>query len=208
MGATLAFEDESGFSLVSPLKRTWSPRGHTPVVRTLISHHKRVNAIGALLITPGGRRIRLVSQLHRKNVTGKQIVVFLTKLLRSVAGQIVLVWDNHPIHLRNIVKQFIANHDRLHVFAFPAYAPELNPAEGIWTQAKEFTAGTAPHHALRLITLTNFITTSTSPSNAPAVRNRAYGLASLRPNCRAFVDSGDILLSKLSSGQRESRHAV
>ena len=150
MGATLAFEDESGFSLVSPLKGTWAPRGQTPVIRTQISHHQRINALGALLVTPGGRCLRLFSRLQRKNINGKHVLAFLKKLLRTLKGQIVLVWDNHPIHVRKLVKAFIAQQPRLHVFYFPSYAPELNPVEGVWTQAKESTAGSAPHHLQEL----------------------------------------------------------
>ena len=150
MGATLAFEDESGFSLVSPLKGTWAPRGQTPVIRTQISHHQRINALGALLVTPGGRCLRLFSRLQRKNINGKHVLAFLKKLLRTLKGQIVLVWDNHPIHVRKLVKAFIAQQPRLHVFYFPSYAPELNPVEGVWTQAKEFTAGSAPHDVQEL----------------------------------------------------------
>jgi hypothetical protein len=48
--ATLALKDESGFSLVSPLKRTWSPRGQTPVTRTSLNHHQRLNLFGAVLV--------------------------------------------------------------------------------------------------------------------------------------------------------------
>ena len=140
------FEDESGFSLVSPLKRTWAPCGQTPVVRTHITHHQRVNALGALLVTPGGRRLRLLSRLRRQTINGQVIRAFLVRLLRTVAGPIVLVWDNHPIHTRRLVKDFIASHPRLHVFALPSYAPELNPVEGLWTQAKDATASGAPRH--------------------------------------------------------------
>ena len=150
MSATLAFEDESGFSLVSPLKGPWAPRGQTPVIRTQISHHQRVNAIGALLVTPGGLRLRLFSRLQRKNVNGKHVVAFLKKLLHSIKGPIVWVWDNHPMHGRKLVKAFIAQHPRLHVYHFPSYAPELNPVEGVWAQAKEYTAGSAPHHIREL----------------------------------------------------------
>jgi len=144
------FEDESGFSLVSALKCTWAPRGQTPVIRTEISHHQRVNALGALLVTPGGRRLRMLSHLRCRTLNGQHILGFLKKLLRTVPGQIVLVWDNHPIHTRRLVKAFLARQPRLHVFHFPPYAPELNPVEGIWTQAKESTAGSAPHHLQEL----------------------------------------------------------
>jgi putative transposase len=133
----LCFEDESGFSLVSPLKRTWAPRGQTPVVRTSIFHHSRLNVIGTLLISPAGKRIHLSTRLHHRSLTGQQIISFLESLLCQVHGPIVLVWDNHPIHKRKLVQLFIAEHPRLHLFPFPAYAPELNPAEGIWLHSSQ-----------------------------------------------------------------------
>jgi hypothetical protein len=34
--AWLAFFDESGISLIPPVRRTWSPRGRTPILRTPI----------------------------------------------------------------------------------------------------------------------------------------------------------------------------
>lgn len=33
LDARLVFEDEAGFSMTPPATRTWSRRGHTPVVR-------------------------------------------------------------------------------------------------------------------------------------------------------------------------------
>ena len=146
----MCFEDESGFSLVSPLKRTWAPRGQTPVVRTSISHHSRINVIGTLLISPARKRIHLSTRLHHRSLTGQQIISFLEHVLRQVHGSIVLVWDNHPIHKRKLVQQFIAEHPRLHIFQFPSYAPELNPAEGIWTQTAEYLAGSAPYDVSEL----------------------------------------------------------
>ena len=129
---------------MSPLKRTWAPCGETPVVHTSIAHHDRLNVLGAVFLTAGGKRLRLHVQLHSHNLTGHHIIGFLTHVLRRRRGQIVLVWDNHPTHRRKTVQQFLARHPRLHVFPFPSYAPELNPAENLWTQTTEYTAGTAP----------------------------------------------------------------
>lgn len=148
--ATLVFEDESGFSLVSPLKCTWAPRGQTPTLRTSISHHERLNIIGALLVTPSGRRIRLHAHSYRNNLTGDEIIAFVQDVLHSTPGPIVWVWDNHPIHRRAGVRRFLAGHERLQVYCFPTCAPELNPAEGIWTQTSEYTANTAPRNANEL----------------------------------------------------------
>lgn len=135
---------------MSPLKRTWAPRGQTPTIRTSLEHNDRLNLIGALGVTPGQRKIKLHLQSHQKSISGEQVIVFLRHLLRAIQGPIVLVWDKHPIHGRRKVKAFLAKHPRLHVYLFPTSAPELNPTEGVWTQISEYTASTAPHDEAEL----------------------------------------------------------
>lgn len=41
-------------------------------------------------------------------------------------------------------KAFLGKHPRLHVHYFPAYAPELNPAEYVWAQGDKALANGAP----------------------------------------------------------------
>jgi hypothetical protein len=71
---------------------------------------------------------------------------FLRQLQRHIRRPIVLLWDGGPIHRRKMVQDYIArNRHRLHVYRFPAYAPELNPDEYIWTQGKACLANDAPN---------------------------------------------------------------
>lgn len=142
--------DESGFSLVSPLKRTWAPRGQTPTLRTSIEHNERLNLIGALCVSPQKRRIRLRLQAYAVPLTGVHVVTFLKYLLQCIPGPIVMVWDKHPIHGRRMVKDFLAGHPRLYVYDFPTAAPELNPTEFVWTQVTEYTASSAPRNGIEL----------------------------------------------------------
>lgn len=130
---------------MSPLKRTWAPRGETPTIWTSVEHNDRFNLIGTLGLTPGGRKPKLYVRSYWDTVTGEQVVDFLKHLLAQVPGPIVLVWDRHPIHKRKVVKVFLSQHPRLMVEWFPTAAPELNPTEGVWTQVSEYTASTAPH---------------------------------------------------------------
>lgn len=148
--AALVLEDESGFSLVSPLKRTWARRGETPTIRTSISHHDRLNIIGVLLVLPNGKQFKLSLRSYWHSLTGKETIEFLKQLLRCTSDTIILVWDNHPIHKRKMVEEFLATQERLIVYHFPTAAPELNPAEYIWAQLSEYTAGTAPHNRAEL----------------------------------------------------------
>ena len=99
-----------------------------------------------------GKRIRLCIRSYWHSLTGKEVITFLQQILDRVSSPIVMVWDRHPIHKRKMVQEFLAKHKRLHMFYFPVAAPELNPAEFIWTQVTEYTAGTAPHNAKELQT--------------------------------------------------------
>jgi len=132
--------------MVSPLKRTWARRGQTPVSRTSIDHHERLNILGVLLVSPKGKKIRLSIKSYWHSLTGEEVIAFLKQVLRLVRGFVVLVWDRHPIHRRKAVQNFLQSQKRLIVFEFPVAAPELNPAEFIWTQTTEYIAGTSPHN--------------------------------------------------------------
>lgn len=131
---------------MSPLRRTWSPCGCTPVVRTSLDHHERVNLFGALLVSSDAKQIKLSVRSYNDTLKGEQVIQFLKHLLRQIPGEIVLVWDRHPIHRRKAVEKFIKTEPRLHIYWFPVSAPELNPAEFIWTQLTHHTANTAPYN--------------------------------------------------------------
>ncbi len=66
------------------------------------------------------------------------MVAFLKHLLRQVAGKIVLIWDGAKIHRSQAVKGFLTAGAarRLRLVPLPAYAPELNPGEGVWRWLK------------------------------------------------------------------------
>jgi len=79
-----------------------------------------------------------------------EVIGFLRHLLRHLRGPIVLLWDGSPIHKRVIVKEFLRQNSRLHVHRFPAYAPEVNPEEFVWTKAKGSLANGCPKDAADL----------------------------------------------------------
>ncbi len=81
--ALLFLLDESGFSEVSPRKRTWALRGETPTRYTSLNHNERLNLIGGLGVTPAKRKIMLHLQSYRKSITGEEVILFLTHLLDS-----------------------------------------------------------------------------------------------------------------------------
>jgi len=42
------------------------------------------------------------------------------------------------------MRSFLNRHPRLHLEAFPPYAPELNPDEGVWNHCKHYLANSSP----------------------------------------------------------------
>lgn len=143
------FLDESGFLLIPNVRKTWAPVGCTPRVRHSYTRDK-LSAISALSVSPQRARLGLYMHVHPVNITGAEIVVFLRHLLRHLRGPVELLWDGGSIHRRDDVKAFLSRHPRLHVHRFPAYAPELNPDEFVWTKLKHDLANGAPEHIRHL----------------------------------------------------------
>lgn len=134
--ATIVFLDESGFTQRPSVRRTWSPRGVTPIIR----HHfnwERLNTIGAIACKPDGSDAELLLHMQRTSVTKESIVAFIDVLRKEIAGPVVLLWDGLPAHRSLVVKDHIeAQKDWLTAERLPAYAPELNPVEYLWSTMK------------------------------------------------------------------------
>jgi transposase len=141
--------DESGFLLIPNVHSTWAPKGQTPCVYHLYKQD-RISTITALAVSPKRRRLALYFQGRTRNLTGLDVRTFLKHLLRHRRGPVGLLWDRGPIHRRKEVQRFVARHRRLHVHFFPAYAPELNPAEYVWSQADRALANGAPKNLAEL----------------------------------------------------------
>jgi transposase len=71
-------------------------------------------------------------------IRSPQIIEFLSHLLRHIPGKLLIVWDGLPGHRSRITWEFIRQQrGRLWVEFLPAYAPELNPVEYLWSHWKQ-----------------------------------------------------------------------
>jgi transposase len=112
--------------------RTYAPVGHTPILEEWWTR-EHLSAISA--ISPEGK---LYFRCQEGALNSADVVAFLEHLLREVPGHMVVIWDGAPIHRSQVIKDFLTNGaaQRLHVERLPAYAPELNPGEGLWAHLK------------------------------------------------------------------------
>jgi transposase len=128
----ILWADESGFYLLPGLVRTYAPRGQTPILRVPLSrdHLSVISAIGA------DGEVLLMAEERALNST--DVARFLRYLLELIPEPLLVIWDGGPIHRGQPVKDLLAEvgPGRLRVERLPAYAPDLNPDEGVWNYLK------------------------------------------------------------------------
>lgn len=100
LDAWLVFEDGAGFSMTPPITRTWSRRGHTPVVRVRGRSRRRLS-VAALACYKTGASSRLIYRRRRddgrrdgrKSFAWTDYRDLLITAHQQLGGPIVLVWD-------------------------------------------------------------------------------------------------------------------
>ena len=159
LGACLCFQDESGQGLRPPSGRTWGRRGRTPVVTVTGGHDTRVSLAALIAVRPGCRP-RLIFRTHqarrgdtRKGFTEQDYARFLDGAHQQLGGPVVLVWDGLNTHTSRAMRELIAARTWLTVFQLPAYAPELNPVEAVWSNLKRSLANLTKHNINQLTAL-------------------------------------------------------
>lgn len=123
---------------MSPLvSKTWAPTAQTPVLRERTRSRQKISAIGAIMVGPSRMRIRLAFRLHHgRNVGARACVDFLRQLKQNIPGPIVVIWDRLLAHRSKAVARFLHENPQIDVELLPAYAPDLNPVEYLWSYLK------------------------------------------------------------------------
>ena len=135
--AWVVFFDESGISLIPPVRRTWSVRGRTPVLRHRMAW-KKASMAAALGYHPDGSRARLCFHLQQDAYDTDSLIMVLEQLAGFYRGQrVVLLWDGLSSHWSYKMRAHLdTQRDWLTVERLPAYAPKLNPVEYLWANLK------------------------------------------------------------------------
>jgi DDE superfamily endonuclease len=118
-------------------RRTWAPRGVTPVIRHRFKWKRASLAAGLCYGSRGGGAA--VAFHHRIDAYDIESLIQALGELRGFLGgqKVTLVWDGLPADRSKAMQAWLRRQRRwLVVEPLPAYAPELNPVEALWSNLK------------------------------------------------------------------------
>lgn len=145
LSAYLVFIDESGLLMAPLVRRSWHPRGVTPVLEQRTRSHQKVSVIAALCVPPSRDAVQLYFRLHpHANLNAIAIRTFLRQLNRQLGAPWILIWDRLQAHRARVVQAFLASQSHVRSEYLPPYAPELNPVEYLWGYLKHNPLANAP----------------------------------------------------------------
>ena len=135
--AWILFQDESGVSERPPVRRTWAPKGETPVL-VYASNWKKLSISAALGYRWDGKRCRLWFQTQSGSYNYEWLIAFVRDLKKHMRRQkAILIWDGLPAHKSRKMKQYLeSQRGWLQVETLPGYSPDLNPVEDLWGNIK------------------------------------------------------------------------
>ncbi|MFH9426557.1 transposase [Streptomyces sp. NPDC017529] len=121
-------------------------------------------SIAALACHSPGERSRMIFRPERhpdhqrggrRSLTWSDYRGLLTAAHHQLKAPLVLVWDNLNMHLDHHIRDVIAAHEGITCYQQPSYAPDPNPAEGLWSVLRRTgqcnTAFTDPDHLIRTL---------------------------------------------------------
>ena len=109
-GAWIVFWDESGVSFTPPARRTWAPRGRTPVLRHRQRNGARLSMAAMGCYRPDGTRARLAFHLQPGSYNDLLLIGVLGQLRRFLHGEkATLLWDGLPSHRSRPMQALVAS---------------------------------------------------------------------------------------------------
>jgi len=137
--------------LIPNVVRTWAPAGQTPVHRHRQGRRDKISVISGISLSPRRYRLSLYYLLFFDNIGQEEVCRFVRELLRHLRGPLIVLLDNSSTHKGDPIERLQQQQRGLHIEYFPSYAPELNPDEGVWAQAKRELANSCPRDVEELM---------------------------------------------------------
>lgn len=123
-GATIYWVDETGVTNQANSQRGYAPVGKTPVLKQNGTKRK-VNMVSG--VTNKGE-VRFMC--YTSTMTQLKFILFLSKLMKSSEGPVVVITDNLRVHHGKKVAAWVADQKGdIELEFIPGYSPELNADE-------------------------------------------------------------------------------
>jgi transposase len=123
--------------MLQPLaRRTWAETGHTPTLRAW-ERHDRLTAITALVFEPHKPEpLSMIFQVQKQNANTDSFFWFLVELGKELRNEMIVIWDRLGAHQKAAKLLAKIGCPWLSFEYLPAYSPELNPVEHVWSTTK------------------------------------------------------------------------
>lgn len=143
--------DEARITWESETRRAWLKRGERTVVKVHRGKYFQ-SFFGALNLKTGKEFLHNLSWQNQETILGA-----VRALLKAYPRKrICIVWDNAAWHKGKELREALKKNkslSRLHLIAFPPYAPDCNPQERVWNWLKDKTSNDSPDSFQTAITL-------------------------------------------------------
>lgn len=126
--------DEVRIELEALTRRAWLKKGERTIVEVSRKRESQ-NYIGFLDQKSFSCRLYEMTWQNQEEVLG----AFKRLLKQYPDKKICVVWDNAPFHKGKEIKEALKKGgalERVHLVALPPYAPDKNPIEHVWNEAK------------------------------------------------------------------------
>lgn len=118
------------------IRKTWALKGHTPIFKVPGGWTTR-SVISAITCSSGGKRPRLFFRVMKKAINQDRFISFLKLIKCHFRRKLILIVDNLRVHKSKKVRAYVKTQKAwLDIEYLPAYAPELNPVEYLWSSGK------------------------------------------------------------------------
>lgn len=132
--------DEVRIVWESEIRRAWLKKGEKTVFKVHRSNEYQ-SFIGMLNLKTGAPHLYQLEWQNQKTIIGALNLL----IKRYPKKRICLIWDNAKWHKGKLIRQELSVTRSLapmHLINFPPYAPDRNPQEHVWRDAKDIIANT------------------------------------------------------------------
>ena len=124
--------DELVLTSQTRVQKIWLPLEGAPFVEESATARKTTHVYGFINVKTG-----VANAFQADTQTGKETIAVLKQLLLKYPDKrIVIFWDNASWHKSNEVREYLETTTSFKLYNFPPYAPDLNPQEHVWKEAR------------------------------------------------------------------------